>query len=900
MLQIKDVRKVYRMGDVSQTALDGVSFNLRDNEFVSILGPSGSGKTTLLNAIGGLDKYTSGDIIINGISTKKYTSRDWDSYRNHTIGFIFQGYNLIQHQTILANVELALSIAGVSGSERKKRAEEALKKVGLGEFMHKRPNQMSGGQMQRVAIARALVNDPDILLADEPTGALDSATSVQIMELLKEIAKDKLVVMVTHNQELAEQYSTRIINLADGKIVGDTDPYEIDEAGAEEPKHKNMGKSSMSFFTSLGLSFNNLKTKKGRTFLTAFAGSIGIIGIALIIALSSGVNRYVETLQKDTMVKYPITVNQTATKASTDTSALTDSGPAHELDAVYANASDITSLASESANTVKNNLNKFKKYLDDPSSEINKYIGENGIIYSYNVSFGVYAYDKDNTLVNTNGVTIGGTDDSSSTDLLSALFGGGYSNGIFQQMAAGQSGELISKPVTDSYEVVNGSWPSAYDEVVLVLDENNEISVKVLYELGVLPSSGYADLLQKAQEGDMPELSDTKVSYDDILKQPLYLIPACDQYIKGSSGTFTYIGNNAGRLAELTSEAIKLKISGIIRPVKNAKNASITNPIGFTSALTDKIIEKTNESAVVKAQEASPKVSVLTGLEFAPADDAAKLKDLKEYISKKSDSEKADIARSLIAAGASAGKDASSTASMSDKEAAELLDTLLSDSANKASLLKFYNSTVNQGTYEDTLKKFGVVDKDTPSSISIYADNFDNKEGVISSIDDYNKNADKKDQIVYTDSVAAFASMLSMIVNVISYVLIAFVAVSLIVSSIMIGIITYISVLERTKEIGILRALGASKRNVSQVFNAETFLVGLFAGIIGVAVTLLLLLPINFLIHAIAGTNEVSASLPPVSALILIALSIVLTLIGGIIPAKKAAAKDPVEALRSE
>ena len=844
MLQIKDIRKEYITGDLRQTALDGVTLNLRDNEFVAILGPSGSGKTTLLNVIGGLDRYDSGDLIINEISTKQYTDHDWDSYRNHTIGFVFQSYNLIPHQSILANVELALTISGISRKERKERARLALEDVGLGNQLHKRPNQLSGGQMQRVAIARALVNDPDILLADEPTGALDTETSVQVMKLLKEVAKDRLVVMVTHNPELADAYATRIVKLRDGKITGDSDPYAVDEGKLSAPKHENMGKASMSFRTALSLSFNNLRTKKGRTVLTAFAGSIGIIGIALILALSNGMNTYISDIQKSTMTSYPITIEA----QSMDTSSMMSNRPApvgsrdneigHGLDAVYSNEASMERTASMSMSIKKNNLTQFKKYLEDETSPILQYIGENGIVYSYDTKFSVYAHDPDGTLVNTDGSSLQGGKNGSSAlggmDIMSSMMGtSSTGNSNFEEILPGQDGALISSAVLDSYDVLYGAWPSAYDEVVLVLDENNEISADILYQLGILPTAEYKQLMSRIKTGEDMKMEKRTWNYAEICQHEFFLIPACDLYLDNGDGTFTDVSDSTAQIEALTGSALRLRISGVIRPSENADFANISSAIGYTQALTDYLIDHTNTSPVVKAQEASPDINVLSGAAFSSTDGS-------------------------------------------------------------------YVSIFSADSYDDNMAAFGVVSLNAPSSISLYADSFEAKDAISGCIDAYNQSVSEEYQITYTDYVALLTGSVTTIVNVISYVLIAFVAVSLIVSSIMIGIITYISVLERTKEIGILRAIGASKRNVSQVFNAETFIIGLLAGLIGVGITLLLLIPGNAIIHALTGSAGVNAALPLTSAVLLIVLSVILTLIGGLIPSRKAARKDPVAALRTE
>lgn len=926
MLQVQKIYKKYVTGDLEQTALNGVSLNLRDNEFVAILGPSGSGKTTLLNVIGGLDRYDSGDLIINGISTKKYKDRDWDSYRNHTIGFVFQSYNLIPHQTVLSNVELALTISGISKSERRKRAIEALEKVGLGKQLHKKPNQMSGGQMQRVAIARALVNDPEILLADEPTGALDSETSIQVMDLLKEVAKDRLVVMVTHNPELAEQYANRIVRVKDGNIVDDSNPYEVDTKNMATPKHANMGKASMSLLTSLSLSFNNLKTKKGRTLLTSFAGSIGIIGIALILSLSNGVNTYIDNIQKETMTSYPISIEAETIDLS---SIMSSGGPTagqtndanHDLDAIYSNGSGLEMASTMTSSFTENNLTAFKKYLDNPDSEINKYVGENGIIYSYNTKFGVYTKDPDGTFVNTDGSTLTDKNSSISTMMgmsnmslmskMSGLPGMTSSSSNFSELLSGKDGESVSEAVKESYDLLYGSWPTDYDEVILALDANNEISSTTLYQLGILPSSEYKELIKKIENGEEIKLESKSWNYEDICNKEFYMIPECDTYIANGNGTFKSIKEDTAEMEKLMNNAIKLKITGVVRPQEDAKNASISTALGYTRALTNYIIQYTDDSEVVKAQKENPTINVLNGMEFSPASDEEKIADTKKYLRSLGVSDKASLFKTLMYSMQStsngmldmnnpsmqAGTPDIST--MSEEQLAAMLDEYLKSPDNDT-LLKIYDAYISTGSYDDNMTTFGVVSLDAPSSINIYTDSFENKESISDCIEDYNSTASEEDQISYTDYIGILLSSVTTIINVISYVLIAFVAVSLIVSSIMIGIITFISVMERTKEIGILRAIGASKHNISQVFNAETFIIGLCSGVLGVGISLLLLIPINSIIHSLLGMDTVNASLPISSAIILIILSLILTIIGGFIPSKKAAKKDPVTALRTE
>ncbi len=911
MLQVKQIKKQYITGELTQTALDDVSLNFRDNEFVAILGPSGSGKTTLLNIVGGLDRYDSGDLIINGISTKKYKDRDWDAYRNHTIGFVFQSYNLIPHQNILSNVELALTISGISKSERKQRAKEALEKVGLGEHIHKRPNQLSGGQMQRVAIARALVNNPDILLADEPTGALDSETSVQVMDMLKEVAKDRLVIMVTHNPELAEEYATRIVKLKDGKIISDSNSLEPDEK-EKEPEHKKIGKTSMSFLTSLALSFNNLRTKKGRTLLTSFAGSIGIIGIALILSISNGVNTYINDIQRDAMASYPITIDaQSIDLSSLMETALGESDKEvdHKKDAVYSDGTKLQSFSDFTSSITKNNLTKFKKYLDNSKSEIHDYVGENGIVYSYDTKFDAYSFDTDNKLVNMDGSGLneemaasfgmnssGGTNSMSSMSMMSSRM----NNNNLSQLLPGSGKQSVSPAITENYDVVYGKYPENYDEIVLVLDKDNEVAITTIYEMGLLPSDDYKDIMKKIGNGEKVEINTEKWSYEDFCKTEIYVLPACDRYVKNENGLYVKAEDDE-EIAELVKEkAIKLKITGVIRPKEENDTRLITTSLGYTKALTDYLIDYAENSDVVKAQKADDTKNVINGMSFDPKNDEEKIADVRKYFEEMGVSEKAKMIKTFMnAASAQNSQIAEQLSKMNEEQLAAQMDMYLKTAQDKI-LLTMYDNYISPGDYEDNLVAFGVVSLDAPSSIAIYADSFENKDNISNCIEEYNKKAEENDKITYTDYVGLLMSSVTTIVNVISYVLIAFVTVSLIVSSIMIGIITYISVLERTKEIGILRAIGASKKNISQVFNAETFIIGLCSGLIGIGLTLLILLPGNAVIHSLAGTNDVSAALPPVSAVILIALSIVLTLIGGLIPAKKAAKQDPVKALRTD
>ena len=906
MLKIHNISKTYKTGDLVQRALDGVSLNLRDNEFVAVLGPSGSGKTTLLNVIGGLDRYDSGDLIINGISTKKYKDRDWDSYRNHTVGFVFQSYNLIPHQSVLSNVELALTISGISKKERRKRAKKVLTDVGLGDQINKKPNQLSGGQMQRVAIARALVNDPEILLADEPTGALDTETSLQVMELLKNVAKDHLVVMVTHNPELAEKYATRTVLLRDGKITGDSMPYEVEEESDKAPVHKNMGKSSMSFFTSLSLSFNNLLTKKARTTLTAFAGSIGIIGIALIMSLSNGVNTYITDIQKSTMTSYPITIDaQTIDLSNLMNSDASDYGEAgeHELDAVYSDGRMLQAASAFTSSVTTNNLTDFKKYLDDENSEIHKYTGTTGIVYIYDLDFGVYTYDPEGVLINTNAELM-----TAATSMYSQMPTSGLMPSTYAQLLPSTDG-LVSDVVKTSYELVgDGRWPEAYNETVLVLNDNNEISFTTLYKLGLIAASEYEDLVAKITKGESVEIPQHRFSYDEIIGKEYMLVTASDKYVKDGD-IFKEIKDNSAAFKDILNGAPALKIVGIIRPASGTTGIKLTMNVGYTKALTDYIVDHTDKSEVVLAQTADNTVNVLNGLSFDPADDEMKKADAVKYVNSLGISEKARLWGELIAQQkiditSLQGVDLSMLSGMGavtlgETERAGLFD-LYMQSPSDDTLIAIYDLYVSSGSYSDNMTAFGVISKDAPASVNIYADTFEAKDKIAKCITEYNKNATEENKITYTDYVGLLMSSITIIINVVTYVLIAFVAVSLVVSSIMIGIITYISVLERTKEIGILRAIGASKRNISQVFNAETFIIGLFAGLLGVGISALLLIPGNAVIHYFAGASDVNAIMPVPGAVILVLLSILLTFIGGLIPAKKASRKDPVLALRSE
>lgn len=920
MLQLKNIVKSYTVGELTQVALKGISLNFRENEFVSILGQSGSGKTTMLNIIGGLDRYDSGDLVINGVSTKKYRDVDWDAYRNTSIGFVFQSYNLIPHQNVLSNVEMALTLSGVSRKERRKRAVEVLNKVGLQDHIHKKPNQLSGGQMQRVAIARALINNPDILLADEPTGALDTETSIQIMNLLKQIAEEKLVIMVTHNPELAEAYSTRIVNLKDGQITSDTNPFDAPEGSVEEKLTKNQKRVSMSFWTSLGLSFANLRTKIGRTILTSFAGSIGIIGIALILALSTGMNQYITRVQKETMTSYPITISSQTIDATSimqlrgQMMGLSSQKETKEEDGkVHADYQSLKQSDAVANNLIQNNLAEFKKYLDNPASEIHQYVGENGIIYSYNVNFDVYAQNPNQQLINTNIELDGGNGNSNRPRMFNFANMGvnNQSAKNFSEMVAGTNGQPISSVVTDSYDMVVGYWPTGYNEVVMVLNENNGIPVQSMYQLGFITKEQYTSA--KNQLANKQDGEDFTLSYEDMLQKIFYLVPSSENYVKNENGSYSQIKNPEYDTDGLMNKSIPLKVTGIIRPKEDAKNATINTVVAYTNLLTNYVIDRANESAIVQAQKNTPGINVLNGVHFNATTDEEKIQDTKEYLLNLSEDEKVNMYQLILYYdGKSQNQEINEDSNSFDMNALSklsmnpqsgisgMLENYLNDSPNTTTLLAIYNDYIGGKSLEKNLASFGAVSYESPSSISIYADSFENKDAIGKVIENYNNTVGEDSKISYTDYVALMTSSLTTIINGISYVLIAFVAVSLIVSSIMIGIITYISVMERTKEIGILRALGASKKNISQLFNAETFIIGIFSGIIGIGITLLLLIPINNVIQTVSKIEDLSAVLPLESAGILILISIIITVIGGLIPSRSAAKKDPVEALRTE
>ncbi len=883
MLQLRNVVKNYHTGDEVVQALKGVSVNFRRNEFVSILGQSGCGKTTLLNIVGGLDQYTSGDLVINGKSTKDFKSRDWDSYRNNSVGFVFQSYNLIPHQSVLSNVELALTLSGVSKAERRKRAKEVLEKVGLGSQIHKKPNQMSGGQMQRVAIARALINDPDILLADEPTGALDTETSVQIMDLLKEIAKDKLVIMVTHNPELAQQYSTRIVKLLDGNVIDDTNPFSDEDEAKEDDGSYTPRKTSMSLFTAFSLSLNNLMTKKGRTFLTAFAGSIGIIGIALILSLSSGFQKYINDVQEETLATYPIQITKKAMDYSELLSKMVgnneeDSSHNHKGEnKVYSGDIMGDMLVSMVSDVKENDLETFKSYIEDDANGFTKYTSD--ITYTYDTPLYVFNENSANGgIAQVNPSTtmtdmgFGGMADAqeSTADFMSAFSYGNSSMDMWTQMLDNQ--DLLKQ----QYDVLAGHWPENKNEVVLVVDKNNEISDFTLYTLGIRDSSELSDMVSTILGGgEVPEIDKMEFSYDDLLNLKFKVVLPGNLYKKNSDGTYTDMSTDADFLKTAVANGLEVKVSAVIRASDSAYATTIQpGYIGYTSELANYIVEENEKTDVLKAQLDSPDTDIFTGMPFS---------DGKELTADDVDMD--SVMQQLMESGQVTEDMQAQMASMSKDQLFEMLK----------GYGFFQESTA---TYEDNMTKLGYSELAKPASINLYCAEFADKDEITKLIDKYN--ADYPDsEITYTDYIGIMLSSVTKIINAITYVLIAFVAISLIVSSIMIGIITYISVLERTKEIGILRSIGASKKDISRVFNAETFIIGLFSGLIGIGVTVLLNIPISKVIEGFINVSGVSA-LPWKGGVALVVISVILTLIGGLIPSRLAAKKDPVIALRSE
>ena len=870
MLQLKGITKNYLSGDNEVKALKGIDLEFRESEFVSILGQSGCGKTTMLNIIGGLDRYTSGDLVINGKSTKQFKDKDWDTYRNHSVGFVFQSYNLIPHQTVLANVELALTISGVGKEERRKRAIDALTKVGLGDQINKKPNQMSGGQMQRVAIARALVNDPDILLADEPTGALDSKTSEQVMEILKDISKDRLIIMVTHNPELAEKYSSRIIKLLDGKVTDDSNPYTATKKDLDRARTKKQksGKASMKFTTAVHLSLNNLMTKKGRTFLTSFAGSIGIIGIALILSLSNGMQSYINKVEEDTLSSYPITIEESSIDMTSmmETMMGKNDGEKHGNDKIYSRAIMGDMLETLSSKVQTNNLKEFKEFVENGDSDIKNYI--NAIQYGYNLDLNIYKEKEDGSVykVNPSSVLekIGFGDMVKAQEQSSSIMSS--SSGLAMAETDVWTEMLDNKDLINSqYDVLAGRMPEKYNEVVLIADKNNEVSDYTLYSLGIKDVSELGNAMEKLKNGEEIKTNDEKnsYSYDELLNYKFKVLLNTDYY-KKVGNVWQDMTNDEDYMKQIVDKAEEIQIVGIIKPNENTVASSSAGLIGYNKELKEYVINKVNDAEIVKEQKANPEINVFTGIKF-PEDSNGTF----DY-TQLSDEQKAYMA------------------TLSEAELAQLMQTY----SNNAS-----------ATYDNNLSQLGVVDLDNPSTINLYPKDFESKDKIADIITDYNNKQTEqgKDENVinYTDLVGIMMSSVSTIINVISYVLIAFVGISLVVSSIMIGIITYISVLERTKEIGILRSIGASKKDVSRVFNAETLLVGLVAGLIGIGVTLLLDIPINIMIEHLVSISGI-AKLPWVGGIILVAISVGLTMLAGLIPAKFAAKRDPVEALRSE
>ena len=867
MLKLKNITKDYVLGDTTVHALRGVSLEFRESEFVSILGQSGCGKTTLLNIIGGLDKYTDGDLVINGKSTKQFQDRDWDTYRNHSIGFVFQSYNLIPHQTVLSNVELALTLSGVSPDERKKRAIAVLEKVGLGDQLYKKPNQMSGGQMQRVAIARALVNDPDILLADEPTGALDSETSVQIMDILKEISKEKLIIMVTHNPEIAEQYSNRIIRLLDGKVTDDSNPYSTEDEDEVVPKPVKK-KRSMSFFTALLLSLNNLMTKKGRTFLTSFAGSIGIIGIALILSVSTGVNAYITSIEESTMSSYPLQIQQSTMDTATLLGSLMNQNQIDENrdpNKVYSSDIMVAMMNAISSGYTENNLTKFMAHLKDPANGFKELTTD--IKYSYRANLNTYS-------IHVNG---GKTEYKKNLESMGELFeeiGLGGMGGSSAMMGGASFAELVGDYdyIASQYDLVYGKYPENPNQIVIIVDENNQITDYILYTLGIRDLQEVKDYIKAATDAQAKGeentfvIPSTSYTFEEICGYKFKALLDSDYYKLNFEGKI--VERTESEIQTALDNALELEIVGIITPAEDSVSTVSIGCIGYLSTLMPSLIEQVNNSDVVKAQLDNKDTDMFNMLPF----------EVTKYTI-----EDAPALREMAIAANPAMKPMIDM--MSDEQLVDTFNSMLQES---------------KSTYEGNLAKLGYVNLDKPTMISIYPRDFEAKEQIVELINQYNNQQEKSDKITYTDTVALLMSSVTTIINAISYVLIAFVAISLIVSSIMIGIITYISVLERTKEIGILRAIGASKKDISRVFNAETLIVGFAAGAIGILSTLLLNIIINIILFSLTGLATLKATLPVVGAIILVIISMALTLIAGLIPSRVAAKKDPVIALRTE
>ena len=997
MLELKNIHKIYDEGAQAVRALKGIDLQFRKNEFVSILGPSGCGKTTMLNIIGGLDHYTEGDLIINGVSTKHYKDRDWDTYRNHSVGFVFQSYNLIPHQSVLANVELALTLTGVGRKERRERAKKVLEQVGLGDQLRKRPGKLSGGQMQRVAIARALVNNPDIILADEPTGALDTQTSVQVMEILKEVAKDRLVIMVTHNPELAEQYSTRIINMLDGEITGDSMPLTAQEqqqlAEKQAPaKKKKCKKPSMSLLTSFGLSLRNLFTKKGRTVLTSFAGSIGIIGIALIYAVSQGATTFINDVQEDTLTSYPLTIEASTVDIGTLMETFMGigkgNGTSHEKDAVYSKSVLFEMLnAMNSLESTQNDLNAFKRQIEaelkNPASGLAPALS--GVQYTYDMDLLVYTKDTDGQIVYSNteqllmdlmlkhyGADMSAMKDMSnqmSSDMGMSMMSNQMA--LWNEMLSGKDGSMISPLLKEQYDVVYGDWPNSYDEIVLVLDENHELDDLTMFALGLRTQEEMEQVFTAAQDGQQVDTDLRRWSYEDISKMEFRVVLNSDCYSYDAAlGTFADLRQTKEGMRYLYDNATKLRVAGIIAPDPDATSTMLRGSIGYTKALTEYVVEHSGDSEAVRTQMENPNTDIITGLPFKLAEgisDQEKALKFRTLISELSEQKKAQayirilsipteqaINDAIAFAFADATRESIElimvqtigqqmavdiaqvqqyVAAMTDEELNGLYTevviaqvkmqtasavqlqfastpyTVLSaylDEAMKTysaeQCAHFYDEIMefSNVTYEQNLAKLGYVRLDYPATVNLYASSFENKEIIEEFIAVYNASVDELKQIQYTDYVGLVMSSVTTIIDAITYVLIAFVAISLVVSSIMIGVITLISVQERTKEIGILRAIGASKRNVSGMFNAETVIIGFTSGALGVLLTYGLCLIINVILYALTDIPNLRAHLPGSVALVLIGISVMLTLISGIIPSRSAAKKDPVVALRTE
>ena len=880
MLVLKNITKDYASGDTKVEALRGVDLSFGESEFAAVLGPSGCGKTTLLNIIGGLDRYTSGDLVIRGKSTKQFTERDWDTYRNHSVGFVFQSYNLIPHQTVLANVELALTLSGVSREERRRRATEALEKVGLGDQLKKKPNQLSGGQMQRVAIARALVNDPEVLLADEPTGALDSETSIQVMEILQQVARDRLVIMVTHNPDLADQYATRIIRLLDGKIVSDSAGSGDRASEAQAEAGKTDRKTSMSFFTALNLSLNNLMTKKGRTILTAFAGSIGIIGIALILSLSNGVNRYIERVQRDTLSSYPLEIDE-RTVDMTDTvaglMAIDTEGKEREDGKVYSGSRMTKLMSSWMGGVTENNLTAFKAWLEDPANGIDALVS--GIRYEYNTPLLIWRTDLEKP-VQVNPSTV--MESTGMGDMMSMM---GSASGIQETVMSTTSRRLdVFTPMLDNdellrsqYAVLTGRIPKEKDEVVIILNDRNELSDYTLYSLGIRDQGELKEQFDQLMHGVPLETEDLEFTYEDLLNMRFKLLLNTDVFDRYGA-LWTDRSEDADFIAQKLENALELKVVGILKPTKSGFGSE-SGGIGYRSELVDWLLEELKNSEIVKEQMATPDTDVFTGQAFSAVEqDALALLDsmeVEEFMEMLED--KGLIPKGMIP----------------EEYRMFLTKDLLKEFVGEGVMM------ISGNSLQANLEKMGLSDPDKPAAVLIYPKDFEAKSTITKKIEAYNASVGEDRAVSYTDLVGLLMDSVTTIVNAISYVLVAFVAISLVVSSIMIGIITYISVLERTKEIGILRSIGASRRDVSRVFNAETLIVGFAAGVIGILVTLGLTVIANIILGNLTGIPDIAA-LPPLAGVALIAISMLLTLIAGIIPSRIASRKDPVVALRTE